>query len=57
MTRTEAITSLRAADLDADERGKLRRRIEDALRKNPGLLLQVAATLAESDQIRIDDLV
>ena len=54
---TDARSLLRDADLDAQERGKLRRRIEDCLRKNPGILVEVAAMMTANDWIRIDDLI
>ena len=55
--RAEIEALLRGADLDREETGKLRRRIEDVLRKNPGVLLQVAVLLAADGSVNIDDLV
>lgn len=43
--------------LDADVLRQLRRRAEDALRKNPAVLLRVAIDLAVSDSIRWRDLI
>jgi len=48
---------LMGADLDRDETAKLRRRIEDLLRKSPAALYRVAGELAAQGQIRIDDLI
>jgi len=43
--------------LGKDKVTKLRRRVEDCLRKNPSALLDVASDLAAKGQIRIDDLI
>jgi len=45
------------SECDADEVKKLRRRVEDRLRKSPADLLIVAAELAASGAIRVDDLI
>jgi hypothetical protein len=44
------------SDLNPGEWGILRRRIEDCLRKNPGLLREVAARLIIKKQIAYEDL-
>ena len=44
-------------DCDPEETAKLRRRIEDAMRKSPGLLIEIGAILASRQQIKIDDLI
>ena len=54
--RAELLALLQDADLDREEMTKLRRRIEDVLRKNPTKLLRVAAWLASEEVVRIDDL-
>lgn len=48
---------LLSGDLDRDEEKKLRRRVEDCLRKNPAALYRVAGDLASRGDIRIDDLI
>ena len=55
--RAEIEALLRGADLDREEMGKLRRRIEDVLRKNPGVLMSIAVLLASDGFVNIDDLV
>ena len=44
-------------DLDPEDLGKLRRRIEDLLRKSPWDLLTVAARLAVIGRIKWEDLI
>jgi len=44
-------------ELDREELAKLRRRIEDLLRKNPAALYRVAGRLSADGEIRIDDLI
>jgi len=48
---------LMGGDLDREELAKLRRRIEDLLRKSPATLYRVAGQLAADGEIRIDDLI
>lgn len=48
---------LMGADLDREELARLRRRIEDLLRKSPATLYRVAGGLAANGEIRIDDLI
>ena len=55
--RAEIEALLRGADLDREEMGKIRRRIEDVLRKNPGVLMSIAVLLASDGFVNIDDLV
>ena len=57
LTKEEARQLLLGADLDREEWGRLRRRVEDLLRKSPADLLHVAARLAAEGRIRIDDLI
>lgn len=51
------LSALVSADLDRDDQARLRRRIEDLLRKSPAALYRVAGQLAAAGEIRIDDLV
>jgi len=55
--REEIKAILSDADLDREEWARIRRRVEDHLRKSPASLLDVAAGLAATGQIRIDDLI
>ena len=45
------------SECDKEESKKLRRRVEDHLRKSPADLLDTGARLAASGAIRIDDLI
>ena len=57
LTQQVARDLLTGAELERDEWAKLRRRVEDCLRKSPASLLDVAAWLAAEGWIRIDDLI
>ena len=45
------------SDMDLAEEKKLRRRVEDTLRKQPSTMLKVAAWLASEGLVRINDLI
>ena len=44
------------SDLDAEETKKIRRRIEDRLRKSPRLMLDIAVQLILAGEIQLPDL-
>lgn len=57
LRRAEVADGLRAGDLTPEEWRRLRRRIEEAVRKSPAALLAAAVALSAEGHIRVDDLI